>query len=282
MAGHDLIDAYLVQLAGGMHWRDDRDDIVAELGDHLYSDVDHRLTAGADLRSAQQQTLERFGDPDLVARSFATTSKGGVAVPTQFTKSAGTLATLSAGLWVVALISWGAASRIEDSTGDWGGGSQALWLVGTVALLSAAALTVVVMMALRERHGGLGTLGTTGLVLVGLGALAGLAAWLILVWGLLITVGTLLFAFAMWRTDLAPRAATAAFGSAWSIGLLAWIGLRVAEVGTADEWGDYWAANWAFLLIGTTIFAAGLIGLGRWLKAEQPAELHRDQPLATA
>ena len=63
-----------------------------------------------------------------------------------------------------------------------------------------------------------------------------------------------------------------AFGGAWPLALVTWSGLRAAEVGTADEWGDYWAASWAFLMVGSAVFAAGLLGLGRWLRSEEPAD----------
>ena len=282
MAGHDLIDTYLAHLAHRMRWRDDADDIVAEVGDHLCTAVERSEADGLDTAEAQRRTLERFGDPDLVATAFATTSKGGVAVPTQFTKQAGSMALVAAALLPTFLIAWIIGDRIEDSTGDWGGASQAFFTIGTLMLVAATGLTLVVMLGLRERLGGLGPLGTAGVVLVGLGTVASLLSWFLLGWGSLVAVGTLLFATAMRRVDVAPRRATVAFGGAWTLGVVAWIALRSMEVGTADEWGDYWVAQWGFLGVGVTVMVLGLVGLGTWLRAEQPADIGPAEPLATA
>lgn len=282
MADHDLIDTYLDHLAQHLRWRDDSEDLLAEAGDHLHTAVERSVAAGADRTLAQERTLERFGQPDLVATAFATTNRGAVAVPTYFTKQAGTIAMVSAALWVVAVACWGIASRIEDSAGEWNGAAQAAYGIGAVSLIGAAVLTAVVAIALRERHGDLGWMGSAGLGFLVLGTTATLVSWLLIGWGLLIAAGTLLFGTAMRRVDLAPRAATTAFGGAWPLALVIWSALRAAEVGTADEWGDYWAANWTFLVVGSAIFAAGLLGLGRWLRSEQPAEMPPVEALAEA
>jgi hypothetical protein len=281
MARHELIDDYLIQLADHMSWRGDRDDISAEVGDHLHSAVERCEAAGLDPTEAQRETLARFGDPDLVAKSFATTSKGGVAVPTRFTVQAGTISLVAAALWAVAFVGWAIGARIEQTSGEWNGGAQIFWMLGVVALISAVALSGVVMLALRERLGGLGLMGNVSLLLMALGGVACLAAWLIMGWGVLIAAGTALFGVAMLRVDVAPRLPAAAFGGAWTLGVLTWVGIRVAEVGTADEWGDYAAALWGFVIVGTTIFALGLVGLGRWLQAEQPADIAPAEPFAT-
>ena len=117
MADHDLIDTYLDHLAQHLRWRNDSEDLLAEAGDHLHTAVERSVAAGTDLTLAQEQTLERFGQPDLVATAFATTNRGAVAVPTYFTKQAGIIAMISASLWIVAVACWGIASRIEDSCG---------------------------------------------------------------------------------------------------------------------------------------------------------------------
>ena len=283
MAGHQLIDAYLDQLTAHVRWRSDSEDVVAEVRDHLHTAVERRHADGADLIAAQQETLERFGQPDLVATALATTNRGGVAVPTHFTRQAGTIAMVAAGLWIFVVASWWVlAGWIEDRSGDWGGGSQMLFSIGTVALITAVVLTGVTMLALRERNGGLGALGSTGLVCIGLGALLSPMSWLYIGWGAPLAIGTLLFSAAMRRVDVAPRASTVAFGLAWTLALLTWTALRAAEVGGADRWGDYWVANWAFLTIGSTTFAVGLVGLGRWLRSEDPADLGPIETLATA
>ena len=45
-----------------------RDDILAELADHLACAYRRELLRGADAATARQRVLERFGDPAAVAR----------------------------------------------------------------------------------------------------------------------------------------------------------------------------------------------------------------------
>ena len=84
MADYALIDGYLDSLRTAVRWRRDLDDLVAELEDHLYSAVEQFEARGIESRLAQQRTLERFGDPDVLATAFASTPQGGFAVPTTF------------------------------------------------------------------------------------------------------------------------------------------------------------------------------------------------------
>ncbi len=66
MAEYALIDGYLDAFRTQVRWRRDVEDLVAEVGDHLYSTVERFEARGTDPRLAQRQTLDRFGDPDLM------------------------------------------------------------------------------------------------------------------------------------------------------------------------------------------------------------------------
>ena len=95
------------------------------------------------------------------------------------------------------------------------------------------------------------------MVFVGLGALAGVLAWLVMLWASLVAIGALLFAIAVAREDVAPRLPIYLLGSAWTIGVATWTLLRVLEVGRPDEWGDYWLAMavlGVLLAIGTQMW----------------------------
>lgn len=81
MAGHDLIEVYMQQLRASLRWRLDVDDLVDEAADHLHQTTARLIRAGADPAAAQTETLARFGDPTLVAHSFARTAYGGLAMP---------------------------------------------------------------------------------------------------------------------------------------------------------------------------------------------------------
>ena len=61
MAGYDLIDSYLGELAERLRWRRDVDELIDELGDHLWARAEELELAGEELDVAQRAALERFG-----------------------------------------------------------------------------------------------------------------------------------------------------------------------------------------------------------------------------
>ena len=101
MAGHELIDSYLADVARRLAWRPDVEAITDELRDHLYCAVERRTAAGIQPVAAQTETLTDFGPPGDTAMSFATSGTDGLAVPTSFTVSAGRIAIASAVGWVL-------------------------------------------------------------------------------------------------------------------------------------------------------------------------------------
>jgi len=276
MAGYELIDAYLVGLRRRLAWRPDVDDVVAEAGDHLYSAVERLIDDGSSRAAAQRDVLDRFGDSTTVASAFAATSSGGLAIPTTFTRRAGFAALVAAGLWVGVAGLWLASEVLPDES------AMIAWRLGWICLLGASASTMVVMIGLRRRHGGLGPLGTVALILAGLGVVATVFGWFVMGWGVLFAVGMLLLALAVHSRDVAPRAAVIAFGGAWSVGVITWSVLRALEVGPRNEWGDYEIVSPVAVAVGVTVLVPGLLGLGRWLSRETPVNLDSAEPLAAA
>ena len=72
---------------------------------------------------------------------------------------------------------------------------------------------------------------------------------------------------------MAPRLPTLLFAGGPIVGALAWSILRIAR-GTIDLtgfWGEHWFENEVGLTVGGVILAIGLLGLGRWLRSEEPA-----------
>lgn len=279
MASYDLIDDYLTTLGSQLRWRGQPDDLDSELRDHLYTAAEALETEGIDNRTAQMRVLDQFGEPGTVSAAFAASGTSGLAVPTQFTQTAGKLALIAAAAWCAVAAGWSLSYVIEERTGRWEGtAAQAFWMMAAGALLGGAALTVAVLVALHRRHGGLGVLGLAGIGIAGLGAAAGLVGWFVWGWGALMGVGTLLIAVAVLHRGLVPRVPAVLLALAWPIaGSLAGI-LQNAEAGGRDQWGDYPLAITVGLGVGCLTFAAGLIGLGRWLVAEEPV----DHPLERA
>lgn len=276
MAGHQLIDTYLDGLRRRLAWSPEVDDLVAEAEDHLLCAMERLIADGAAGEVAQEAVLGRFGDSTTVAAAHAATSKGGLAMPTKFTRLAGIAAIVSAVLWAASAAMW-LVDHFLDPSG------RAEIVVGSAAfttLVGAAASSGLLIIGLQRRHGGLGPLGSIGLALVVLGTVATLMFWFVMGWGLLLAAGMLLVALAVHARGLAPTAATVAFGGGWSIGVIAWSALRLLEVGTRDRWGDYPIVSPAAIAIAVAILAPGLIGLGRWLSTETPQDLEFPEALA--
>ena len=280
MARYALIDGYLETLRGTVRWRRDVDDLIAEIEDHLLSAVERFEARGADRMAAQQSTLEQFGDPDVLAKAFASTPQGGLAVPTSFTRQAGLFGMVAAGLMLLFPAAWTLTNIIEDRTGDWSAGERGIFMVATVGLAAALTLYAILMLGLHRRHGGLGLLGVLGLGIVFLAVPATLLSWFIAGWGVLLGAGSLLLAASMWNRGVAPRAALAAVALGMPIGIGLFLALSAAEFGWRDQWGDYPAAILTGLWVGIAITAAGSFGLGRFLRSEDAADLSPDQPVA--
>ena len=65
-------------------------------------------------------------------------------------------------------------------------------------------------------------------------------------------------------------------------GAITWYVLRAFEVGNVDRWGDYPLAVAIALPIGVVILAIGLIGIGQWLRGEEPVDIDNDHAAITA
>jgi hypothetical protein len=237
--------------------------------------------------TAQQRTLDEFGDPKVLAVAFASTPTGGIAMPTTFTKSAGRFAIVSAAAWIVGLVAVAIAAGLPDATGVEpdqfvANGQTISFIIGAMSLLAAGGLMFVTMIGLYQRHGSLGILGLVGLGITGLGVLTLLIAWAFPLWMTLIGFGVLLFAISLLRRDMSPRIWTLVWGGGMALGATTWWVLRLLEFGDPDQWGDYPLAVAFALPIGVVIMAIGLIGMGRWLHSEEPVDLTPSEPLATA
>jgi hypothetical protein len=278
VADYALIDGYLESMRSSIRWRRDLDDVIAEIEDHLISATERFEARGSDSVNAQQRTLDEFGDPKVLAVAFASTPTGGIQVPTTFTQSAGLLAIVSAVAWIIGLVAIAISAGLPGATGvepdQFVANSQTMFfIVGAMALLAAGGLMFVTMIGLYRRHSSLGILGIVGLGITGLGVVTLLALWAFAIWMTLIGVGVLLFAISVLRRDLSPRLWTVVWGGGMAVGAITWYVLRALEVGNVDEWGDYPLAVAFALPIGVIIMAIGLVGVGRWLRSEEPVDL---------
>jgi hypothetical protein len=279
MAHYALIDRYLGTVRARAHRRD-VNEVLAELEDHLYTTVEVLIGDGMDPGLAERRTLERFGDLDVMADSFASQPRGGPVMPSRFTKTSGTLAIVGGVLWIVYVGLWWAAGvsppwgEVEWESFDVASGI--LYTIGAGCLLAAAFLTFVTVLALNRRHGGLGRTGQVGLVLCGLAVVGALAAWIFVGWGLLLMVGTILTAVPVLRRGIVPVLPTLAFGFGITAGAITAVVFRALEdkisLGWIGLWGDQWIPDLTGISVAAVILAFGLIGLGTWLRGEVPVD----------
>lgn len=271
MAQYALIDGYLDTMRSEIRWRNDLDDVVSEMEDHLYSTVEHLVTRGFESDAAQQTTLDRFGEPTVLAAVYASTPTGGLAVPTQFTKRAGLFALVAGGLWLLGSVVY-LLLMISDDGGalNW----QTYYAAFSAVLLSAGVLTVLSMVGVSKRSGGLGAVAIAGLAIMILGVAASILAWAMPFWMGIQAVGLVIFGTAAVRNGTAPKPATILTATGFVLGIASFILLNAAEVGPTDSYGDQPVAWGIGGAIGMIIVAIGLIGWGRWLRVEEPADIN--------
>lgn len=142
--GADLIGDYVATLHRRLAWRSDVVDITDEVEDHLREHCDRLVERGADPVVAQRETLGAFGDPGLVAHSFAESATGALALPTRATRLAGFAGVAAAAFWVAAGVS-AVMGGMVDGIDSWTAGRYLVWapslecaLVTSTATLAGA------------------------------------------------------------------------------------------------------------------------------------------------
>ena len=193
----------------------------------------------------------------------------------RFSNAAGTVALVASGLWLVALIIVGFGLGFTDDF------DTTVYLIWSVSILAAGVLTFIAALGLRQRRGNLGGLGATGVVVLGVGVVVSVLTWATPLWMMIQGVGMLLVVLSMRPISGAPQTARIAYGSGMLIGAITFFVLTAMKVGTPDSYGNYPMA-WAFgLVVGLVIVAGGLLGMGRWLNSEQPADANiSDHPVS--
>ena len=186
MAEPDLIETYLQELNRCLGRRGDAADDVAEAADHLREATERLELAGVDPVDAQRRALERFGDPVIVARALSMSSTGGIAMPTHFTRTAGTAAVIAAVGWLVAIATVAILDIFESQL--------PAYLLFAVVVGVTGVSTVLALAGLNSRAGGRRDAWTV--IAVGLAIVAALmlvvVAWAWIVWVQLLAASALL------------------------------------------------------------------------------------------
>ncbi len=272
MAESDLIDAYLVELHRCLGRRGDAVDDVAEAADHIWEAAERLEREGLDRAEAQRVALARFGDPIVVARALSITSTGGIAMPTNFTRSAGTAAVVAAVSWLVAI----ASGALVDLAASW----MTLYVVFTLVVGVAGVTTVLALAGLNSRAGGRRDVWTV--IAVGLAVVAAVmlvvVAWAWIVWVQLLAASALVIVVRARSAHVRSSGSDWLLVLAWPLALLGFVVADWMRLGDVDTYGDYPAAATAGLAIGAVLFAAGLLPLGRWLRSEQVVQVAEPLP----
>lgn len=269
MADTELIDRYIDQLRTRLRRYRDVDDLAEEIADHLHTSARRWRDLGHDDQDAQRRTLAAFGDHELVAKTYVEQRRRGLALPTRFTHTAGTVALAGGVGWLVGstLIM---LATVADRTRPWEGLPQTLYVPGAYALTLGALAVWVGLLGVYRRHGGGGAIPTAALTLLGLGSLASFAAWFVFLWIPLLGLGGVLFALWLRGLGLAPRAAVLMVG-AGPVTAAAVVAAGTAVFGLT--WPDTaQLALRATFLVALALFAAGTMSLGRWLRSEIPVD----------
>lgn len=282
MGDFALIDSYLSTFHKAVSWRPDSDDVLAELTDHLMVSVEREIAFGADPVDAQRRSLEKFGEPRIVSRAFASTHAGGVAVPTEKTKRYGLLGMIgSASMLVLVIMLLVQTVPMLEVAGLTGADLDPWPLWVAVSFIGFAGVPLLVL-GLKDRHGG--TMGRWAWVAFGLataGAIVMIAPWMLPGGALLAGVATLIVGAHMLGEGRSPRLPSALFASGLLIALAAWVVVQLAGAGVRDYWGDLVLPRVvAFAAIGI-LFVPGYFLIGRWLYTE-PAADESETPLVAS
>ncbi len=267
MGDFALIESYLDTLRQTVSWRPDSDEVIAELTDHLHLSVEREIAVGADPVDAQRLSLDRFGEPRLVSRAFASTHAGGVAVPTEKTRRYGLLGMIGA-LAMLAFFTFLLIETIPMLERSGMAGSDPGWYWFALSFLGFAGIPLLIL-GIKERHGG--TMGRWAWVAFGLavaGAVVMIAPWMMPAGGLLSGTAALITGAHMLGEGRSPRLPTLLFSSGLLISVAIWVLMEQVGGGVRDYWGDL---VWPTVILAAAVillFIPGYFMLGRWLNAE--------------
>lgn len=272
MAEHALIDGYVGELRRVLRRHRDAADLADEVADHLLSNVRAWQDRGVDPDDAQRRSLAAFGDPELIARTYAVERRRGLEVPTRLTRAAGRLLFAAGAAWM-----WGLllllSSGVADRSRPWEGLPVTLYALGAWPLWVGSFAMCVGLVGVYRRHGGGGWVPIVALVLVALGALTSIAPWLLLGWVPALAAGGALFGLWLRQEGLAPRAAADAIVVGPTVGLcvVVVVGATIGADPTGLSGAPRLIAD-AVIFAGMAVFAAGIVALGRWLAVERPID----------
>lgn len=264
MAGDNTIDDYLTELhrrVGSWHGRPD--DVVAEAADHLSERVDALVADGHTPGHAAACAIADYGSPGEVADAHLRAAHR-PAIPTATTRTSGALAIGGGVAWIALVVL--AVLLPDDSTIAWIGTAQVFHV--------AIAASVVAMSGLWRRHGGLGLLSFLAIVPAVLAAPFVFFVWPIPAWTVLLGAASLLFGIPVIRRRSAPLASSIALTAGLPVAAAAVLGAELFVTRTGEDYAFLESAPIVGVMcVGFVVHGLGLIGVGRWMRSEEPLEI---------
>ena len=264
MAGHGTIDDYLTELHRRVAvWHRQPDDVVAEAADHLSERVEELTTDGHDAAQAVAVAIAGFGSPSEVADAHLRTAHR-PAIPTTGTRTSGIFTIVGGFAWIGLVVL--AVVLPNDNTLAWLGMAQVFHLAITT--------TIVAMVGLWQRHGGLGPLSLLACIPAALAAPFVLFVWPIPAWTMLLGLASLLFGIPVIARRVAPLASSIALTAGLAVCGVAVLGAEIFVTSNGEDFA-FSGSNpiMATMVAGFVVYGLGLIGVGRWMRGEEPVEM---------
>lgn len=201
MAAHSLIDAYLAAFERRLRTRRDRQDLVAEVADHLHSAAERLESLGIDRETAERRALARFGESRLVASLLTTVPSKGNLMSLFLTRR------LTATLAVAIVLWFGAAVSSWFGLTDLAGWSVPRYLLASAFIAAAVVVTTGALIGLNLR-----AVGTSDRQAAAIGAIgilsavaAGALSWVVGLWLPLLAVAAIWTLVRAWRLRAGSR-----------------------------------------------------------------------------
>lgn len=201
MAADSMIDAYLAAFERRLRPRRDRQDLLAEVADHLHSAAERLESLGVDRETAQRRALAQFGEPRLVASLLT-------AVPSKGNLMSLFLARRLTAMLAVAIVLWfGAVVTSWFGMTDLAGWNVMRYLLASTVIAAAVLVTTGALIGLNLRAVGgsdaqIGVIGVIGILSA---VAAGALSWVVGLWLPLLAIAVVWTLVRAWRLCVGSR-----------------------------------------------------------------------------
>lgn len=281
MADYPLIRDYIFVFDEAVHTRSDAADLSDELHDHLIEATDRLQASGLDLETAQRTSLNRLGEPALIAKMISAVPAKGSIMYAFFTRGTDFFTLAAAVLWAASAV----AIPLTQP------GVLPIWTPNTytIAIICISAAIVASSLALLAVHirlsGRLDALAVTVAVILALAVSSSFfAGWFFASWLLLLMTATTMTLARAWDTPVGAGIAGRLLLVAWPlialVTLIGYAGMTGLGLSVLSSSVDLYIA--IALPILSLTYSAGMLALRPRLRTATPADINHRGPLITA